>query len=376
MTIDPTAIPKVDAADLDTAPTLTMEYMNEAEVNSYLQKRFFVDEADYPGLIAAMPEAGAFFQSDAGGTNLIYISKDDLNFAVTYFVADADGEDLTTSDTISGITITSVDQYSPAGSILPQFRFNDENGNENPDYEIRVGSTFTLQPFPGHAVHIVSDIELGLKDDGIAQFTIDYTIASGVTNSGSVTDTITFVPTVAGVYQYVCVTHPEARGTITVYPAPSAAGPLVNVDAVGFGTDRTDLNVTNTFAASVGDLVTVGSEIVKITAVDTVNKNISVDRAQEGTTKVNHLNEKEIFSYLPNYRFTPGTRIGTGSNSPVVVSYDPSTKKLVVNWDYDATAPVPLTTVSSVVDDSTPEKIVTIGSVSDVREKAIVLSRQ
>ena len=65
-----------------------MEYMNEAEVNSYLQKRFFVDEADYPGLIAAMPEQGAFFQNDAGGTNLIYISKDDLNFAVTYFVAD------------------------------------------------------------------------------------------------------------------------------------------------------------------------------------------------------------------------------------------------------------------------------------------------
>ena len=85
----------------------------------------------------------------------------------------------------------------------------------------------------------------------------------------------------------------RSRGTITVYPAPSAAGPLVNVDAVGFGTDRTDLNVTNTFAASVGDLVTVGSEIVKITAVDTVNKNISVDRAQEGTTKVNHLNEKK-----------------------------------------------------------------------------------
>ena len=371
LTIDPTAIPKVDAADLDTAPTLTMEYMNEAEVNSYLQKRFFVDEADYPGLIAAMPELGAFFQNDAGGTNLIYISKDDDNFAITYFVADTEGEDLTTSDTVFGYTITSVDQYSPPGSIKPQFRFNDENGNENPGYDIRVGSTFTLQPFPGHAVHIVSDIELGLKDDGIAQYTIDYTIASGVTNSGSVTDTITFVPTVAGVYQYVCVTHPEARGTITVYPAPSAAGPLINVDAVGFGTDRTDLNVTNTFAASVGDLVTVGSEIVKITAVDTVNKNISVDRAQEGTTKVNHLNEKEIFSYLPNYRFTPGTRIGAGANSPVVVSYDPSTKKLIVNWDYDATAPVPLTTVSSVVDDSTPEKIVTIGNVSDVREKLL-----
>ena len=100
LTIDPTAIPKVDVTDLDTAPTLTMEYLNETEVNSYLQKRFFVDEADYPALIAALPEAGAFFQSDAGGTNLIYISKDDLNFAVTYFVADADGEDLTTSDTI------------------------------------------------------------------------------------------------------------------------------------------------------------------------------------------------------------------------------------------------------------------------------------
>ena len=127
----------------------------------------------------------------------------------------------------------------------------------------------------------------------LLNITIDYTIASGVTNSGSVTDTITFVPTVAGVYQYVCVTHPEARGTITVYPAPSAAGPLINVDAVGFGTDRTDLNVTNTFAASVGDLVTVGSEIVKITAVDTVNKNISVDRAKREPLKLIILMKKK-----------------------------------------------------------------------------------
>ena len=371
LTIDPSAIAKVDAADSDTSPTLSMVYLNQTEVESYAQKRFFVAEADYPTVVTALGTVGGFFQNDAGGTNLIYISKDDDNFAFTYFVADTEGEDLTTSDTISGVAITSVDVYSPPGSVKPQYRFEDDQGERNPDYEIRVGSTFTLQPMPGHAVHVVSGIELGLKDDGRAQFTIDYTVAGGVTNSGSVTDPIVFVPTVPGVYQYVCVTHPEARGTITVYPAPSAAGPLINVDFAGFGIDRTDVNVTNTFAASIDDLVSIGNEIVKITAVDTDNKNISVARAQEGTIKVNHSNDKELVSYLPNYRFAEGTRIGTGVNAPVVVSYNKETKKLIVNWDYNATSPVALTTVSSIVDTSSPQKIVTVGSVGDVVDKLL-----
>ena len=126
LTIDPSAIAKVDAADSDTSPTLSMVYLNQTEVESYAQKRFFVAEADYPTVVTALGRVGGFFQNDAGGTNLIYISKDDDNFAFTYFVADTEGEDLTTSDTISGVAITSVDVYSPPGSVKPQYRFEDD----------------------------------------------------------------------------------------------------------------------------------------------------------------------------------------------------------------------------------------------------------
>ena len=73
---------------------------------------------------------------------------------------------------------------------------------------------------------------------------------------------------------------------------------------------------------------------------------------------MNHLASSSVKSYKPRYRFTPGTQIfGEDVNDPYVVSYDPETHRLVVNYDYNAVNPRELTTVSAFTDHSAQPKL-------------------
>ena len=171
----------------------------------------------------------------------------------------------------------------------------------------------------GHTIYVVSDYSTTLALDGYALKIEDYDIATGSSTDQSVP--ITFTPQFAGTYYYICIAHPEMVGTITVYPSPGSSTPLINVDSAGFGVDRTDLNVTNTFGIAVNDLLSIGSEVIKVLTVDNTNKKVTVLRAQEGTNKSDHGDGKDVTSFNPSYNFTPGSRIGGNTaNDPVVVS--------------------------------------------------------
>ena len=50
-------------------------------------------------------------------------------------------------------------------------------------------------------------------------------------------------------------------------------------------------------------------------------------------------------------------------NDPYVVSYDPETHRLVVNYDYNAVNPRELTTVSAFTDHSAQPKVVSVSRV-------------
>ena len=367
LTINPDAIAKADPTQFDTDVDATMVQLNQDIIDSYEQFYFVVDPADYQATLTFLGDSGDIFLDD-DGIEYIYVEADEDNSRFRY-IQTVPSEQLTDQDTLNGgaIVITQIVSDYPIGTPYPQFRF-DVNGSENPDYTLRVGSTFTFTPILGHPVYIVSDYRTSVLEDGVALDMEEYTEAGGVTNNGSTdnTQTITFIPQVAGTYYYVCVSHPEAVGTLTVYPAPSTAIPLVSVNAVGLGDQRTEIVLDRVFSLSVGDTLSVGSEVVKITSIDRLNKKLGLERGVEGTRAVNHLPNASVTSYKPKYRFTPGTQIfGTDVNDPYVVSYDEKTHKLVVNYGYNAVNPRELTTVSSFADHSTPEKIVAVSKVED-----------
>lgn len=371
LTIEPTAVPKVDVTDLNQSPSLTIEQTNSSEVEAAAQKRFIVAESDYENLRDnILPEDGSFFDTDAGNT-FILLGHDDATFSFNYYPADVENyPDITTSDTIGGIAIVTSDVFYSPGAPLPQFEFRDENGNKNPEYSIRVGSTITIPALQNHAIYFVSDYTTLTGTDGETPIIDEYSIAVG--SSTDQNAPLTFTPQTTGTYYYICITHPNAVGKINVFPAPTGSFPLVNVNAVGFGRGRVDMVVTNTFGISENDLISVGSEVVRVTFVNNNDKKLTVERGQENTDVVDHNDGKELTSFRPRYNFTPGARIGGDTvNDPRVVSYDPETNLLIVNWDYDSTNPNPITPVSSILDQGTPGKIAIVSQAGDLKEKLL-----
>ena len=360
-------IDKIDPTTLNTSIDPTMTLLNGEIIDQYTITFFKVDQADYPTVEAAMPNIGEVFV-DSEGYEYVYVASDPANYRFQYF--NNTPYDLTTAATVFGVTITEIVEETAVGAPKPQFRFN-VAGQVNPDYEIRVGSTWTMDAIPSHPVYIVNDgYVTGLKDDGVALKMETYTEADGVTNNGVLigvgdpAQSISFTPIAPGTYYYVCISHPEAVGKITVYPAPSTAIPLLSVNAVGLGVQRTEIKLQNVFSLATDDLLQVGSEIMKITGVDKDNRKISLQRGVEGTLAVNHLASSSVKSYKPRYRFTPGTQIFGGDvNDPYVVSYDPETHRLVVNYDYNAVNPRELTTVSAFTDHSAQPKVVSVSRV-------------
>ena len=244
-------IDKIDPTTLNTSIDPTMTLLNGEIIDQYTITFFKVDQADYPTVEAAMPNIGEVFV-DSEGYEYVYVASDPANYRFQYF--NNTPYDLTTAATVFGVTITEIVEETAVGAPKPQFRFN-VAGQVNPDYEIRVGSTWTMDAIPSHPVYIVNDgYVTGLKDDGVALKMETYTEADGVTNNGVLigvgdpAQSISFTPIAPGTYYYVCISHPEAVGKITVYPAPSTAIPLLSVNAVGLGVQRTEIKLQNVFS--------------------------------------------------------------------------------------------------------------------------------
>ena len=110
----------------------------------------------------------------------------------------------TTSSTYSiDVTAQSSSNYILSGS--------DQNGNvsgNDPSISAKVGDTFTFNVnSPGHPFYLIIASNGGIDSNNLI---------NGVTNNGSSSGTISWSPTEAGTYYYICEFHPSMLGTITI----------------------------------------------------------------------------------------------------------------------------------------------------------------
>ena len=110
----------------------------------------------------------------------------------------------TTSSTYNlTVTAQSSSNYNLSGS--------DQNGNisgNDPSVSIKVGDTFNFNlNVPGHPFFIIVNSNGGFESNNLP---------SGITNNGASTGTVSWTPTEAGTYYYICEYHPSMIGTITV----------------------------------------------------------------------------------------------------------------------------------------------------------------
>ncbi len=145
----------------------------------------------------------------------------------------------------------------------------------------------------------------------------------------------------------------------------------VRVDHVGFAAGETTLNLDSIFGLSKNDLLQVGEEIVKVTAIGT--NSVTVTRAQESTVDGDHFDNEPVILYGADYRFTVGNTISVTGNAtldPVILSY--VNNKLTVEHDQsffntgDFT-PYKISDQSTLFDESDPKRTLKISKVSDYK---------
>ncbi len=143
----------------------------------------------------------------------------------------------------------------------------------------------------------------------------------------------------------------------------------VYVDHAGVSLSSSSIPLKTANGFAVGDYLSVGSEVVQIVAI---NGNIlSVSRAQDNTTAVDHYDNAEVSLYKANYNFTADYQINSGIGTGYVKSYDASTQEAIIVFGYSIEKRVAqeLTISTTFFDASSPERLVTISSVSDVEYK-------
>jgi hypothetical protein len=150
---------------------------------------------------------------------------------------------------------------------------------------------------------------------------------------------------------------------------PNSRDYLAIVDHVGFSTSDTDLFLINVRQLSNDDLLQIGSEIVKVSSIDTQNNKVSVTRGENNTSIIDHFNGARVSYVDPQYRFTEGSQIQIGANGPYVVSYDKDTQTLVVSYDYGVSNINQIQLNSLFNDSSTPAKRVSIASLIDINNR-------
>jgi len=139
----------------------------------------------------------------------------------------------------------------------------------------------------------------------------------------------------------------------------------ISVDHVGLSLQNAVLNVDSGIGITTDDHLIIGEEIVKV--VSRTDNKITVQRAQKGTTAVDHFNSASISLYDPGYNLSVGYQLGTTTKDPVIASYDPSTQKAVFVYDYsESLSSINELALSTVFfDQSVDQRLVKFSSVSD-----------
>ena len=143
------------------------------------------------------------------------------------------------------------------------------------------------------------------------------------------------------------------------------------VDHIGFAAGETVLKLGDVSELAVNDLLEVGEEIVKVTAVSEGDKTVTIDRAQEETEEIDHFDKEEVSLYNSRYNFTVGSQIaitGNASLDPVILSY--TGNKLIVEhnqlfFSSGSYNDYKIGSGSSFFDNSSPKRLVDIDTASD-----------
>ena len=156
-------------------------------------------------------------------------------------------------------------------------------------------------------------------------------------------------------------------GTLGGQGLPGIPNVILQVDHAGFARENTVLQLRELTNISENDQLKIYDEVVLVTDVDQVNKQVTVARAQEGTVAADHYFNEDVSIHNPRYRFTAEQRLGSSVNDPKVISYDTTTHELLVSYDYTVDASnANLITFSSIFrDESSPQKSVSISTVED-----------
>ena len=184
-------------------------------------------------------------------------------------------------------------------------------------------------------------------------------------NTGAVLDTISTVVINPGIITSVTITNKGKsyrRGDTFSFgssldKSDSSDGRdyLGIVDHVGLSKSNVDMKLSSVQELSIDDLLLIGSEIVKVTAIDSNSNVATIERAQNNTEALDHYNDSAIRLHNPQYRFTIGQRLGDQeSNDPIVYAYDNETNILTLAYDYTVTNPRYLSRSNRIADNSLP----------------------
>lgn len=138
----------------------------------------------------------------------------------------------------------------------------------------------------------------------------------------------------------------------------------LSVDHAGLSLQNYVISLDNASGITSGDYLKINNEIVLILARS--NNDLTVQRAQKGTTAADHFNGAAVNLYDPGYNLSAGYQIGSASTDPYVLSYDAETQKVIFVYDYNET----LSTISALsrasvfFDQSTNQRLVKITEIS------------
>jgi hypothetical protein len=144
---------------------------------------------------------------------------------------------------------------------------------------------------------------------------------------------------------------------------------VVYVDHAGISESSTRMILKSSNGFVNGDLLSVGSEIVKIVSIN--GNEVTVDRAQEGTESVDLFDKQAVSLYKPGYNFSDQYQISTSPGTGYVKDYNQETQTATIVYDYSINkkSAVQLENSSTFFDSSTPGRLVSINSAEEVEFK-------
>ena len=130
----------------------------------------------------------------------------------------------------------------------------------------------------------------------------------------------------------------------------------------GLAAGGTSLVVDDPTGFAEQDYVQIGDEILQITGITA--STFTVTRGQQSTSDVDHFDGQEVSLYQGRYNFTPNFQIFSGATSGYIQSYDPSTQKITIVYDYATllSNAQQVALSSSFFDSSTPQRLVAVRS--------------